>query len=133
MDGLIARTLLLQLREGQEVEFVATGQSMWPFVTAGSVIRVTPGRALVVGELGAFERGGRLVIHRVHRIDADAVLFRGDRHDDERVVWERVLGTARVVRRRALRLRAPRFTDVVALLSSVARRLGLAVSTRRIR
>jgi hypothetical protein len=106
-----ARVIIELIRSGQSVEFRARGGSMWPAIPSGSRVEVTPCSPdeLEVGELGAFERGGEVVVHRVQGSSPEGVFFAGDSRDagDGCVAPARVLGRARVIARRRLRLRLP--------------------------
>lgn len=127
-----ARLIIELLRAGRPVRFRARGGSMWPAIPGGSLIEVTPcaGRVPGAGELCAFERDGSVVVHRVVQETPDGLELRGDalaRSDDE-VPRADVLGHARVIERRALRLRLPRAHDAQlaarALWRSLKARLG---------
>jgi hypothetical protein len=106
------RITLDLVRSGQTVSFVARGGSMWPTIPSGTVLEIVPcaAAALRQGEVAAFERNGTVVVHRVVRVGADAVRFRGDAlpDPDGDIPFERVLGRARLVHRRPLKLRWPR-------------------------
>jgi hypothetical protein len=111
------------LRTGQRARFIAQGGSMWPSVPSRSQIEVEPCPAaqLRVGEIAAFERQGRVVVHRVARITPDGLHFQGDNldHPDGVVASTQVLGRARVVARRPWRTRWPQpgeFTHAVRAL-----------------
>jgi hypothetical protein len=106
-----ARVIIELLRSGRSVQFRARGSSMWPAVPSGSQVEVIPCEPteLAVGELAAFERDGKVVVHRVEGQSSDGVFFAGDSRGagDGCVAPDRVLGRARVVARRRLRLRLP--------------------------
>jgi hypothetical protein len=122
------------LRSGQPARFIARGGSMWPSVPARSQIEVEPcaPAALRVGQLGAFERQGQVVVHRVLRITAEGIQFRGDNldHPDGIISPSQVLGRARVVARRRWRVRWPERGELSralrALLRLAAARLSRA-------
>lgn len=84
---------------------------MWPAIPSGSQVEVIPcaPSELEVGELAAFERGGKVVVHRVQGLSPEGVFFAGDSREagDGCVASPRVLGRARVVQRRRLHLRLP--------------------------
>lgn len=125
---LPARLLIELLRSGQSVPFIARGSSMWPSVPSGSRLEVQPCQAaeLQVGELAAFEWQGQLVVHRVTRSTPDGVLLQGDNRErsDGHVPAARVLGRARVIERRRLRLRWPRRSELLRAGRSLLRRLA---------
>jgi len=104
------------LRSGQSVSFRARGSSMWPAIPSGSRIEVQPCGVseLEVGQIAAFERAGRVVVHRVESITPEGVRFAGDglERGDGIVAPEQVLGRARVLERRAIRWRLPRPSEL---------------------
>lgn len=122
------------LRAGHDVRVRARGRSMWPRVVGGSLLELSPerGERLVPGELGAFERSGRLVIHRVLALTAHGVRFGGDAlaQDDGVVPFGRVLGRARVVTRRRLTRRLPHPHELVLGLHALRRWLACLVRAR---
>ena len=90
----LARELL---HEGQSVDVCVRGQSMLPFFRSGSVIRLRPLRPgdlrrgnVVLGETD----GGHFVVHRILRVDAEAVTLLGDGNvaGTERIAAERIHG-----------------------------------------
>ena len=125
-----AQRLLLDLvRDGRSVRYVARGDSMWPTITSGSVMEIAPcsPATLRAGELAAFERDGWVVVHRVVRVADGHVRFVGDalERGDGDVPFDRVLGRARVIERRPLRLRVPGLSHIVRALRATRRRLAL--------
>lgn len=100
---------------------------MWPAVPSGSVVEITPcdPAALRAGEIAAYTVEDRLVVHRVVEVAGDVVRFRGDAlpSPDGDVPAARVVGRARVVRRRPLRLRWPSLAHLVRALRAARRRL----------
>jgi hypothetical protein len=114
------------LRSGQPVRFRARGGSMWPAVPGGSLIEVTPGLSRVVrrGELVAFERGGRVVVHRVLRVLPRGLELRGDalERSDGIVSPEHLLGSARIVERRRSSVRVPAPRELGVWLRALLRR-----------
>jgi hypothetical protein len=119
------------LRAGASVELPARGGSMWPLVPSRSRLEIEgcPTAALAVGQLAAFERHGRVVVHRVTRVTPDGVHCQGDNLDqpDGIIAPGQILGRARVVARRRLRARWPRPGELTravrALLRMTAARL----------
>lgn len=111
-----ARMIIELLRSGQSVSFRARGSSMWPAIPSGSRIEVQPCGVseLEVGQIAAFERAGRVVVHRVESITPEGVRFAGDglERGDGIVAPEQVLGRARVLERRAIRWRLPRPSEL---------------------
>lgn len=125
MTTLAARVIVDRLREGAVTAWVLRGSSMWPAVRDGARVEVTPvdPRALRVGELIAFAReGGGPVVHRVTAVAAEGLRCRGDAlaGDDGVVAWSDVLGRARVLGQRRLRVRWPRAGEVRALVRAAA-------------
>ena len=122
------------LRSGQSARFIARGGSMWPSVPARSQIEVEPCPAaqLRVGELGAFEHHGQVIVHRVTRVAPEGIHFQGDNLDraDGVVAASQVLGRAGVVARRRWRARWPEPGELAralrALLRLTAARLARA-------
>jgi hypothetical protein len=109
-----AALIIELLRAAEPVRFRARGGSMWPAIPGGSLVEVTPGAPRSAGELVAFERAGRVVLHRVLRITAEGVVAQGDALEqaDGVILHEHVLGTARVIERRGLVIRVPRARDL---------------------
>ena len=120
------RLLIDLLRAGETVRFRALGCSMWPAIPSRSLLEVRPGEgaSLVPGQLAAFERDGRVVVHRVTAVGSDHVELRGDalERGDGKVPRARVLGRAHVLLRRPLRLRLPELRHVRLVLGALARR-----------
>lgn len=111
MVASLSWVALALLRSGETVRFQTLGHSMWPTIPSRSDVEVAPCSVsgLAVGDIAAFERSGQVVIHRVRVVSADGVHFSGDasRREDGCIPAERVLGRARVLRRRPLHLRWP--------------------------
>jgi hypothetical protein len=80
--ALAAATAIERLRAGRSTTLTASGTSMRPFLFAGErvVVRPCAAGALRPGDLVAFERSGRVVLHRVIAIPPGAprVLEKGD-------------------------------------------------------
>jgi hypothetical protein len=123
------RLLLELLRAGETVRFRALGCSMWPAIPSRSLLEVRPseGGALAAGQLAAFERDGRVVVHRVTAIGREHVELGGDAlaRGDGKIPRARVLGRAHVLSRRRLRLRWPELQHVRLLLGALLRRWTL--------
>jgi hypothetical protein len=115
------------LRSGQRVRFIARGGSMWPSIPSRSRLEVEPCGAaqLQVGQIGAFEHAGRLIVHRVTQVTADGVCFQGDNldHSDGIIAPGQVLGRARVLERRRWRLRWPLPGELARACRALLRRL----------
>lgn len=124
------RILLELLRSGEVVRFQARGHSMWPSIPSHSRLEVRPAEAkeLRVGQIAAFERDGRVVVHRVRAINEDCIELAGDAlvHGDGSIPRERVLGRAHVLKRRPLELRLPTSRHLRILLRALSRRFLLA-------
>lgn len=75
VDGELAAELLAR---GLPIELKVGGQSMWPLVRSGDIVRVEPGLAPSLGSLAAVLRRGHLVVHRVVDVRAQAVVLQGD-------------------------------------------------------
>ena len=127
MGDYPTRMILELLRSGQSVRFRARGSSMWPAIPSGSQVEVEPCQAaeLEVGQIGAFERQGSVVVHRVTSITPEGVHFSGDSRErgDGWIAREQVLGRARVLERRRIRWRLPRRSEVRWLWRVLWRRL----------
>lgn len=123
-----ARVIIELLRSGQAVEFRARGRSMWPAIPSGSRVEITPcaPAELEVGELAAFERSGQVVVHRVQRKSGAGIHFAGDSRAaaDGCIAAADVLGRARVIARRPLRLRMPNLWHLRWLWRAALRGLG---------
>lgn len=104
--------LIALLRDGETVRFTARGSSMWPFVRDGATVEVVPcdPRSLRRGELVAFERAGRLVVHRVSAVTAEGLRCAGDARlrGDGLVRDADVRGRGRVREQPPLRVAVPR-------------------------
>ena len=131
MTALAERVIIDRLREGAPVRWTVRGGSMWPAIRDGATVSVTPGdvRSLRPGELVAFTRGPRLVVHRVEAVGPAGLRCRGDAlsRGDGLVAWADVLGRAAVVDQRPLSLRWPRARELGALLRAA---LGALRSVR---
>ena len=120
------RLLIELLRAGETVRFRALGCSMWPAIPSRSLLEVRPseGGALAAGQLAAFERDGRVVVHRVTAVGSEHVELRGDalERGDGKIPRACVLGRAHVLLRRPLRLRLPDLRHLRLVLGALARR-----------
>ncbi|HKO93014.1 MAG TPA: S24/S26 family peptidase [Polyangiaceae bacterium] len=121
------RMIVELIRAGESVSFRARGSSMWPAIPSGSQIEVEPCTAaeLEVGQIAAFERRGRVVVHRVESIGPEGVRFAGDSRErgDGLIAFDHVLGRARVLERRSIRWRLPRRSELRWLWRVLLRRL----------
>jgi len=104
---------------------------MWPAIPSGSLIEVTPCDVveLARGDIAAYERAGRVVVHRVREVQLGGVAFAADAlsHADALVATSAVLGKARVVEARALTYRLPNAAEAVVLGRSLTRALAAAL------
>jgi len=123
------RIILELLRSGETVRFQVRGNSMWPTLPSHSRIEVRPSEAAAirVGQIAAFERQGRVVVHRVRAVSAECIELAGDalRNGDGSVARERVLGRAHVLRRRPLQLQLPKPRHLRILVRALSRRFAL--------
>ena len=126
-DGLSARMIVQLLRSGEAVQFRARGLSMWPAITPKSRILVQPcpPAELRVGQIAAFERDGRVVVHRIERVSRAGIHFSGDtlRRGDGCIANENVLGRATILERRPLRWQLPQWAHARLIWSVLRRRL----------
>jgi hypothetical protein len=103
---------------------------MWPCIPSHSRLEVRPSEAkeLRVGQFAAFERQGRVIVHRVRGVNPDCIELAGDALEkgDGLVPRERVLGRAHVLKRRPIELRLPKPRHVRILLRALSRRFVLA-------
>ena len=79
-DNEIIEEAIRLVREGVNVTFPVTGQSMLPFIIGGkeSVILHAPGLTAVGDVVLAWVDGNRYVVHRIINIDGDRVTLMGD-------------------------------------------------------
>lgn len=123
------RIILELLRSGETVRFHARGHSMWPMIPSDSRIEVRPSEAaeIRVGQIAAFERRGRVIVHRVHAVEAERIELAGDalKKGDGYVPRGDVLGRAHVLRRRPLQLQLPRPRHLRILMRALSRRFAL--------
>jgi hypothetical protein len=121
------RIILELLRSGETVRFQVRGHSMWPTIPSHSRIEVRPSEAaaIQVGQIAAFERQGRVIVHRVRAVTAECIELAGDalKKGDGSVAREHVLGRAHVLRRRPLSVRLPKLRHLRILVRAVSRRL----------
>lgn len=120
MTALAERVIIDQLRGGSPVRWTVRGSSMWPSIRDGATVSVSPGgaRSMRAGEIVAFARGARVLVHRVVAAEAGGLRCRGDAlsREDGVVPWADVLGRATVLEQRPLSLRWPRTRELRALL-----------------
>ena len=78
--GELAAVAALWKRTGREVVARFTGRSMEPTIPSGAEVRLRCGAEVEVGDVAAFLREGRLVVHRVvgRSRDAGWILTCGD-------------------------------------------------------
>ncbi|HVZ31246.1 MAG TPA: hypothetical protein VG963_02415 [Polyangiaceae bacterium] len=117
------RALIALARSGERVRFRALGRSMGRAIPSRSLVEISPctGSELAVGQIAAFERGGRVVVHRVAALKPGAVQFASDAQGlgDGWVAFENVLGRAHVVERPRRGLRAASLALLRRLLPRV--------------
>ena len=96
---------------------------MWPAVRDGAVVDVDPSglEGLRAGDLVAYERAGKVIVHRVVTVLPAGLRCRGDAVavDDPFVPRTSVLGRATVRTQRALGLRVPRPREFGAVLRAL--------------
>ena len=103
-----------------------TGSSMFPCMRPGDLLEIRrPSAAIQTGDVVVFERHGRLVVHRVHRVEGpsgDLLITRGDRlrHPDAPVSAAAILGCVTAIERRGRPI-SPRLTPFERVVSSVLR------------
>ena len=103
-----------------------TGSSMFPCLRPGDLLEIRgPTGVIQTGEVVVFERCGRLVVHRVHRVvnrNGDLLITRGDRlrYPDAPVSAAAILGCVTAIERRGRRI-APRLTLLCRIVSSILR------------
>jgi peptidase S24-like protein len=121
-----AALIMELLRAGETARFRARGGSMWPLVPGGSLVEVTPAVPRSAGELVAFERDGRVVIHRVRQITEQGIVAQGDalERSDGVIAHARVLGTAHVLERRRLRWRLPSVRELRVVVRTLRQRIA---------
>lgn len=126
-----------QLRDGERVQFVARGSSMWPLVASGSRVEVEPCPPSLVrpGDLVAFEGDRGVVIHRLIERKGDLLVCQGDARasPDPPVVPAKVLGRARVIDRPRGPLRWPAPRSWPRLARRLARAGKALVRVARVR
>jgi len=123
-----SQMVIALLRSGEPVQLHTRGRSMWPLIPSHSRVEVQPCAAteLRAGEVAAFERCGKVIVHRVRKLSSGGVYFAGDslRRGDGCIPHEQVLGRVRLLKRRPLNLRLPRRSDARKLWWLLTRRLG---------
>lgn len=83
------------LARGEPVWFTAHGNSMRPLIMPGARLRIVPasGESLCAGDVALCRVQGRLLLHRVWRVRAEALWLRGDNQlSSQRVAHAQVLG-----------------------------------------
>jgi len=71
------RAVRASLASGARLRARVVGSSMWPTLRHGEVVVLVDG-APRPGEVVAIEAGGRLVVHRLLRVESDRWILRGD-------------------------------------------------------
>lgn len=116
----------------------AYGRSMWPFVPPGTELEVEPlgGRLPEVGEIAVGVRDGRVIAHRVVRVDSGArppvVLTRGDAHASNDAPWAatELLGVVRAATLAGVRVPLDR-APAVLFGRAVAKHPRVVAAVRR--
>lgn len=132
------------LSEGQVLRFQARGDSMRPFIKNGDLVEVhaVSKKVLVRGDVALCRlENGRLVVHRVIKVNKDSLLLQGDalHYTDGLVSQENVLGRVDKVDHhgKSIQLDRPwlRFLVSLWLPLTVLHRLGYQIieGVRRIR
>jgi hypothetical protein len=107
-QDLAIAVVVEKLRAGKPVPLRITGHSMYPFLVPGEWVLIEPcaTESLRPGDLIAFERDGRLILHRLLCVGAENVVEKGDNGLQEGVVEQgKILGRATaVLGRRKIRL-----------------------------
>ena len=110
---LATAVVVERLRAGRPTSLRIRGRSMYPFLTVGQYVLLQPctARSLHRGDLVAFARGGRIILHRVLSVSPTSgqVTEKGDNVRQATVIEEnQVLGWATAIqsRRRVLLTRS---------------------------
>jgi hypothetical protein len=126
--------LIALARSGERVRFRALGRSMGRAVPNRSLVEISPcpGSELTIGQIAAFERAGRVVVHRVAAVRPGAVQFASDAQGlgDGWVAFENVLGRAHVVERPQQGLPAAGLALLRRLLPRVREYIRVSVARR---
>jgi hypothetical protein len=56
------------LTDGYQVRIRASGLSMFPFISTGDRITISPPKDLTIGDIIVFNRGGQMVAHKLVRV-----------------------------------------------------------------
>ena len=108
-ERLAAAVVCERLRDGLTVESQVSGRSMFPYLAPGCRVMIEPRKAafMSLGDLVAFERDGRVVLHRVVGVDVASRTIR-EKGDNVRqstlVPPEQVLGCVTIVTARRSRI-----------------------------
>ncbi len=108
-----------------EVRLKVTGASMMPAVWPGDVVTVSrcDSAELKPGMIALYRRTGTIVVHRIVRLDGDAVITQGDSLPDEDLPAKQVDVLGRVVRiERNGRLINPKLSPWWSMCSAILRR-----------
>jgi hypothetical protein len=133
VDSRLATAVVAaRLRAGRSTSLRVSGRSMYPFLAPGQEVLLEPcaAGALRPGELVAFERAGRVILHRVLSVypGTGQIIEKGDNGRQASVVEkDEVLGRATaVLARRPVQLTQSRYVVAgqrLARLSAVHARL----------
>lgn len=95
----IALILLYAVLAGHlSLHFIVSG-SMEPSAPVGSLVVAAPDIFLSPGEMVLYELEGRVVMHRVYRVESDGVVVVADAYPgySELIAWDRIRGKALLV------------------------------------
>lgn len=128
------------LGQGKTARFVATGTSMEPFIRNGELVDLAPcvGRPKLGQIVLTRSAGGRLLLHRIVRLQGDTVMTQGDACAlaDAPVPRAAILGTVVNLPEGGLNLHLlPPFRLLIPLrnrLSPVLRAIGLIPLAKRL-
>jgi signal peptidase I len=56
------------LTDGYQVRIKASGLSMFPFISTGDRITISPPKDLTIGDIIVFNRGGQMVAHKLVKV-----------------------------------------------------------------
>jgi len=96
-ETLATPVIVEALRAGRSVPLRVTGHSMAPFLSPGQRVLLAhcSAQSLKAGDLVAFERGCRVVLHRVLAVHSGTVIEKGDNVRQETAVAQKqILGRA---------------------------------------
>jgi hypothetical protein len=92
------------LREWGAMRFRPLGGSMIPFLRAGDIVTIVPGKPCRVGDIALWRQNGNLMLHRVVGKKCGSVFTKGDATDrlDSPVSSQDILGRAVSLERRGV-------------------------------